>query len=145
MPALETLRPLRFGDCDPSGIAYFPCYLDMLAGVLEELFAAAGASFPWLMGERGMGTPTVRLEVEFKRPGFHGNRLDWHVAIARLGRSSAELHYKVRARGEVLWSARQTIVLTALSSHKAIPWPDDIRAGLSQFIMENDDASHSAA
>jgi 4-hydroxybenzoyl-CoA thioesterase len=42
MPALQTRRPLRFGDCDPSGIAYFPSYLDMLAGVLEELFAAAG-------------------------------------------------------------------------------------------------------
>jgi 4-hydroxybenzoyl-CoA thioesterase len=145
MPALETSRPLRFGDCDPSGIAYFPSYLDMLAGVLEELFAAAGAPFTRLISERGMGTPTVRLEVEFARPGFHGDRLDWSVAVIRLGRSSAELRYQVRARGEDLWSARQTVVLTALSSHKAIPWPDDIRAGLSQFITENTDASHSAA
>ena len=145
MPALETSRPLRFGDCDPSGIAYFPSYLDMLAGVLEELFAAAGASFPRLMGERGLGPPTVRLEVEFARPGFHGDRLDWSVAILRLGRSSAELRYRVRARGEDLWLARQTIVLTSLSSHKAVPWPDDIRAGLSQFIMEESDARHSSA
>lgn len=144
MPAFETSRPLRFGDCDPSGIAYFPSYLNMLAGVLEELFAAAGASFPDLMGKRGMGTPTVRLEVEFVRPGFHGDRLDWHVSVARLGSSSAELCYKVRARGEDLWSARQTIVLSALSSHKSIPWPDDIRTGLAQFITENADVSHSA-
>ena len=144
MPALQTSRPLRFGDCDPSGIAYFPSYLDMLAGVLEELFATAGAPFPRLMGERGLGTPTARLEVEFARPGFHGDRLDWSVAVARLGKSSAELRYKVRARGEDLWSARQIIVLTELSSHKAAPWPDDIRAGLSQFIVENADANHPA-
>ena len=144
MPALETSRPLRFGDCDPSGIAYFPSYLDMLAGVLEELFAAAGASFPRLMGERGLGPPTVRLEVEFARPGIHGDREDWSVAIVRLGRGSAELRCRVE-RGEDLWSARQTIVLTSLSSHKAVPWPDDIRAGLSQFIMEESDARHSSA
>jgi 4-hydroxybenzoyl-CoA thioesterase len=145
MPAFVTSRLLRFGDCDPSGIAYFPSYLDMLAGMLEELFAAAGTSFPRLMGERHMGTPTARLEIDFHRPGFHGDRLDWSVVVVRLGRSSAELRYRVRARGEDLWSARQTIVLTSLSSHKAVPWPDDIRAGLSQFVMEDFDAAHSSA
>ena len=35
----ETTRPLRFGDCDPSGIAYFPSYMHMLVGVTEDLFA----------------------------------------------------------------------------------------------------------
>ncbi|MGH6805572.1 MAG: acyl-CoA thioesterase, partial [Ensifer adhaerens] len=29
----RTKRPLRFGDCDPSGIAYFPSYLNILVGV----------------------------------------------------------------------------------------------------------------
>ncbi len=145
MPALETYRPLRFGDCDPSGIAYFPSYLDMLAGVLEELFAAVGAPFPHLMRERGLGPPTARLELDFRKPGFHGDELEWRVVVARLGRSSAEIRYEVRARGEILWSARQTIVLTDLLTHKATPWPDDIRAGLSKFMESNADERNPAA
>jgi 4-hydroxybenzoyl-CoA thioesterase len=145
MPALETRRPLRFGDCDPSGIAYFPSYLDMLAGVLEELFAAAGAPFPHLMRERGLGPPTVKLECGFERPGFHGDELHWRVSVARIGGSSADIHYEVRARGERLWQARQTIVLTDLSTHKATPWPADIRAGLKTFMETNADEHDPSA
>ena len=28
--------PLRFGDCDPSGIAYYPSYLRILDGAIED-------------------------------------------------------------------------------------------------------------
>ena len=145
MAELELRRSLRFGDCDPSGIAYFPSYLDMLAGVLEEVFAAAGAPFPHLMRERGLGPPTARLEVEFRKPGFHGDELDWRVAVERLGRSSAEIRYEVRSRGEILWRARQTIVLTNLSTHKSTPWPDDIRDGLAKFMETHGDEIDPAA
>lgn len=140
MPALQTRRPLRFGDCDPSGIVYFPSYLDMLAGVLEELFAAAGAPFPHLMRERGLGPPTVKLECGFERPGLHGDELAWRVTVARIGSSSAELHYEVRARDQLLWWARQTIVLTDLATHRPAQWPPDIRRRLSKFMEIKADA-----
>lgn len=38
MSAFESVRKLRFGQCDPSGIAYFPAYLDILVGITEDLF-----------------------------------------------------------------------------------------------------------
>jgi 4-hydroxybenzoyl-CoA thioesterase len=145
VPALLTRRPLRFGDCDPSGIAYFPSYFDMLSGVLEELFAAAGAPFPHLMRERGLGPPTVKLECDFERPGLHGDELAWWVAVARIGGSSADIRYEVSTRGKRLWQARQTIVLTDPATHKAIAWPDDVRAGLMKFMETNGDARNPAA
>ena len=37
-----TDRELRFGDCDISGTAYFPSYLDLLNGVNEEFWAHIG-------------------------------------------------------------------------------------------------------
>ena len=42
MPGFSTTRTLAFGDCDPSGIAYFPSYLDLMVGVLEAFFAEIG-------------------------------------------------------------------------------------------------------
>jgi hypothetical protein len=45
MQVFTTLRELRFGDCDISGTAYFPAYLNILNGVNEEFWAHLG--YPW--------------------------------------------------------------------------------------------------
>jgi hypothetical protein len=71
----RTSRRLNFGDCDPSGIAYFPSYLHILVGVLEEFFQELGAGWPGMIAERRIGVPTVRLDLTFKKPGFTGTRL----------------------------------------------------------------------
>ena len=42
MQIFSTVRELRFGDCDISGTAYFPAYLNILNGVNEEFWAHLG-------------------------------------------------------------------------------------------------------
>jgi len=54
-----TRRPLRFGDCDISGTAYFPAYLDMLNSVNEEFWAHLGYAWHDIIGKERWGTPTV--------------------------------------------------------------------------------------
>lgn len=39
-----TDRMLHFGDCDISGTAYYPAYLNILNGVVEEFWAHIGLS-----------------------------------------------------------------------------------------------------
>lgn len=132
--AFVATRKLQFGDCDPSGIAYFPSYLDLMVQVVEEFFDAAGVPWKVLIGQRRIGTPTVRLEVTFARPGFHGDRLDFAVRVVRIGNSSLDLEHTVSANGLTLWSASQRLVATSLETHKACPWPDDVRAALSAYL-----------
>ncbi|WP_378941884.1 acyl-CoA thioesterase [Mesorhizobium sp. ANAO-SY3R2] len=134
----STSRPLRFGDCDPSGIAYFPSYLNILVGVLEEFFASVGAPWKELIAERQIGTPTVSLDLTFARPGFHGDTLDFELAVLRVGRSSLDLEHRVSAAGRLLWSARQSVVATSLDTHKSTAWPDDIRAALESRLETSD-------
>ncbi len=134
----RTSRPLRFGDCDPSGIAYFPSYLNILVGVLEEFFGSVGAPWKQLVGERRIGTPTVRLDLTFVHPGFHGDTLDFELFVRRVGRSSLELEHKVSAAGTLLWSARHSVVATSLDTHKSLAWPDDIRAALEKRLETSD-------
>ena len=126
----RTSRRLTFGDCDPSGIAYFPSYLHILVGVLEEFFDELGAGWPGMIAERRIGVPTVRLDLTFKRPGFHGNMLDFEICVARVGTTSLDLEHAVSCDGQVLWTATHRVVATSLESHKACPWPDDIKAVL---------------
>jgi 4-hydroxybenzoyl-CoA thioesterase len=138
-----TSKPLRFGDCDPSGIAYFPSYLDILVGVLEDFFTSLG--FPWrAMNEvRRMSVPTVRLDLTFRSPGFQGDRLDFALAVRAIGRSSLDLEHTVSRGDTVLWTARHRIVATSLDTNTSLAWPDDIRAALTHYL-ETAHAHHPA-
>lgn len=141
MSRFRTTRRLRFGDCDPSGIAYFPSYLDILCGVVEELFETVGTSWETMIGTRRIGTPTVKLDLTFVKPGFHGDRLDFAVRVKGMGRSSMDLEHAVSADGDLLWSANQRLVATSLETHRSCPWPDDFRAAFAPYLENDDDDS----
>lgn len=137
--AFTTSRPLRFGDCDPAGIAYYPAYLDMLNGVVEEFFASFGLPWTHLFRDLRTGLPTVRLELEFTSPGFHGDIIDFTIGVKAIGNSSLDLEHRVATAGRALWNARHRLVATSLDTHKAMPWPENFRTALGQHL-ENDNA-----
>lgn len=132
--AFTLSKPLRFGDCDLTGIAYHPAYLSMLVDVNEAVFASFGITWKDLMYERKIGLPTVAMNLEFKRPSTYGDVLDFAVHVRNIGRSSLDLETVVSVRGDVIWTVRQRIVATSLADHKSHPWPDDVRAGLSRYL-----------
>jgi len=133
MARFETIRVLRFGDCDPAGIAYFPSYFNLLNGVVEEWWAALG--FPWrdLFQRRRISLPTVQLNTRFSAPGFMGDSLTFSFEITALGSRSMTLEHQVSRDGTLLWQATQVVVATSLDTHQSIAWPDDIRAALQSF------------
>ncbi|GLR83465.1 acyl-CoA thioesterase [Bradyrhizobium iriomotense] len=133
-------RQLRFGDCDPSGIAYFPSYLNILNGVVEEFWAAIG--FPWseLIAVRKIGTPTVHLTCDFSRPSRFGDHLTFAPRIGKVGRASLHLAHVVSGADGVRWRARQILAATSLVDHHAIPWPDDVRAALLAHLRVDEEA-----
>jgi 4-hydroxybenzoyl-CoA thioesterase len=126
--------PLRFGDCDPSGIAYYPSYLRILDGAIEDFFASLGAPRDHMVAEMRMGTPTVTLNLAFQRPGFQGDELKIDISVKALGRSSLDLEHRVSARGETLFTADHRLVATSLESHKSAAWPEGLRLSLSHHL-----------
>ncbi len=141
MASYETTRVLRFGDCDPAGIAYFPRYFDLLNGVVEDWWGAIGLPWKMLFGERRIGLPTVRFEVDFRAPAFLGDELGFSLAVKRIERKSVELDHVVRRGATTLWQCSQILVATSLDNHRSVTWPDDIRAALVSF-QETSDAYH---
>jgi len=131
-------RELRFGDCDPSGIAYFPSYLNILNGVVEEFWATIGFPWPGLMTVRKIGTPTVHLTCDFSRPSVFGDLLTFNLRIGRVGRASLRLAHIVSGTDGMRWQARQTVTATSLADHHAIPWPEDIRNALLTHLDPDD-------
>ena len=133
--SFEALRTVRFSDCDPAGIVFFPQYLVMLNGVVEEWFdRGLNIAYAGLIGERRIGLPTVRLELDFTAISRHGDALRWQLAVHQLGRSSLTLDIQVRGRpeaGELRLKARQVLVCTSLLTHRPQALPDDVRTALA--------------
>ena len=91
--SFTTTRMLHFGDCDISGTAYFPSYLNILNGVNEEFWDHLG--FPWhkIIWEDRWGTPTVHIRSDFSSPSFFGEELTFVVKVLKVGKSSLTIHH----------------------------------------------------
>lgn len=135
MPAFETQRQLHHGDCDPAGIAYFPAYLNILVGVVEDFFAELGAPWHGMAKGQRLTTPTVKLEVTFVKPGFHGDKLGWRLAVERVGGASLTLRHEVSSGGKELWRAQQILVCTHLDELTSRPWPETLRQAFARYSV----------
>jgi len=131
-------RLVRFGHCDPAGIAYFPAYIDMLVGVVEDFWIALG--FPWTdqLGHRNIANPTAHLSCDFIRASRQGDVLTFTMTLERIGNSSLALGHNVTRGEEVVWTCKQVLVAMDTKSGTAMPWPDDIRAALTAFAEAPD-------
>jgi 4-hydroxybenzoyl-CoA thioesterase len=130
-------RRIRFSDCDPAGIVFFPQYFVMFNGLVEDWVEDdLGIGYRDLVLGRGVGMPSVRLEADFKAVSHLGDRVTLALAVERIGNSSLALNLRCTGRrgGEDLrMNLRQVIVTTDLERHKAIPIPPDLRAAIERF------------
>jgi 4-hydroxybenzoyl-CoA thioesterase len=126
--------PVRFEDCDPAGIIFYPRFFALVNRLVEDWFAEElGHSFRALHIEARKGVPTVQFACDFKAPVRLGDALAMRLSVAHLGGSSCQLLIEAR-NGEVLAAQfEQTIVYTDLASMKSEPWPEDLRAAMIRF------------
>ena len=129
MNVFEVPRRIRFSDCDPAGIVFYPQYFVMLNGLMEDWVDALGIGFADLVSRRRIGLPTVRLEADFRAVSRFGDDVVLSLQVERLGGRSLTLALRCRdaAGGELRMEMRQVVVTTSLESHKAIDVPADLR------------------
>ena len=133
-PHFTTERMLHFGDCDISGTAYYPSYLNILNGVNEEFWTVIG--FPWhvIIWEERWGTPTVHLSCDFSAPSFFGETLTFNMNVVKVGRSSLTVEHEILCGDEKRWSSRQVLAASDLDKHTSMPWPPAVREKLESFL-----------
>jgi 4-hydroxybenzoyl-CoA thioesterase len=126
---------VRFADCDPAGIVFYPRYFEMFNGLVEDWFRSElQASFTEIVTKRGWGLPTVHLEANFVAPSRFDETLFATLTVNRLGTSSMGLDIVLRGpdngdrvRGKVV------LVFIDRAAHRAIPWPNDLRARILAY------------
>jgi 4-hydroxybenzoyl-CoA thioesterase len=133
-PRFTRERLIRFSDCDPAGIVFYPQYFVMLNGLVEDWFNdELGIGYAALILERRIGLPTVRLEVDFQAVSRLGDQVELSLQVDRLGGRSLTLALEVTgADGGLRLRMRQVLVTTSLVTHRALDIPSDIRAAISR-------------
>ncbi|MBD2809431.1 acyl-CoA thioesterase [Xenorhabdus sp. Vera] len=138
MGLLKFVQPhkIRFSECDPAGIVFYPQYFIMFNNLLEvwfdELTPMGYASY---ISKYRFGLPTVHVEAEFKAISRMGDEVWLELNVEQIGRKSLKLLQRcVSKSGELRMSAIQTYATTSLDTHKAIPIPDELYYALTEQI-----------
>ena len=131
----STRIPVRFGDCDPAGLVYYPTLFHYCHAAMEEFFAArCGTSYARLVAERRLGFPTVNVRAEFFAPFVYGDEAEVEVWVSAVGRTSATFEYRLRRASDRELCAKATHVQVAMSlaERRAVPVPTDLRQAFEQ-------------
>jgi 4-hydroxybenzoyl-CoA thioesterase len=131
---------VRFGDCDPAGIVYFPRFFDFFHQAMETWFSAIGAPYADVIGVRRLGFPAVHTHADFRAPTRFGEAIDVELRVAELGHTSIRFAYDVRAPGDAHPRVMGETVCVVMdlapespTHRRAIPMPEDLRARVEQW------------
>ena len=132
-----------WGDCDPARIAYtgrLPGFaLDAIDGWWEAHLDGDG----WFQMEldRNVGTPFVRLEMDFRRPVTPRHELACHVWPARLGTTSVAFRVDGEQGGELCFAWRSVSVFAAADTFAKRPPPAELRELVERHLPKGDAAA----
>jgi len=126
---------IRFGDCDPAGIVFFPNFLKWMDESSLAFFMACGVP-PWreLVKTRGIvGTPLLEIQTRFVKSATYGETIEVHTSV-EAWEAKVFRHRHVIKRGETLicegTEVRAFVQRDAQDPDRlrAIPIPEDIKA-----------------
>jgi 4-hydroxybenzoyl-CoA thioesterase len=135
--SFQTEVLVRFADCDPAGIVFYPRFLEMFNNLVED-WCSAGLSFSFndIVIKNGWGLPTVHLEADFVAPSRLGEVLKAKLFVRTLGTSSIKADILLcgpdaseRVRGKVV------LVLMDRRSYRPLAFPEALRNRISTFIV----------
>ena len=92
MPVHIHKHTVRFGECDPAGVVYFPTFFDWFHQAMESWFEQ-GLQRPYADVLQHVGFPAVHTEADFRRPCRLGEALDIEVRVGDLGKKRFRLDY----------------------------------------------------
>ncbi|HEY8613154.1 MAG TPA: thioesterase family protein [Roseomonas sp.] len=135
--AFRMATRVRFGDCDPAGIVFFPNWFVLANAAIEDLFRLRlGIDFHAMHEERGIGTGFVHAAATFMRPGVMGDEVMLTPLIRRVGGASYALDLHIHRGEEELARLDLVTATTNLASRTSVPVPADLRAALLRYQSE---------
>ena len=134
-----TQAPIRFAHCDPAGIIFFPQYLVLFNGLVEDWFnQALGLSYADMLHRDKVGLPIVHLECDFRAITRMGETVSLGLSTIKLGNRSLTLDVDCTGPdGQLRVTAHKVLVFTSLQTHQAITAPQAIRRAIERWLSSS--------
>lgn len=127
--------PVRFGDCDFAGIAYYPRLLALVDAAIEDwTLAVLGVNRQTMHRVHHCGLPTRSLTTDFARACRLGDQLDVAVAVQAVSARSVTLSVAASVALDARFSAVLVQVPIDTRTTLARVWPQDWRARLEACL-----------
>ena len=112
---------LRWGECDPAGIIFYPTYFLWFDAAAWNMFAEVGYHAKRMRAEH-LAMPLVAAGCEFKHPAEQEDRCEVRSRIVRWGGKSFVIaHDVVRSDGMLLAAGTETRVWGRYASGPGTP------------------------
>ena len=137
----KTQRTVRFGECDPAGVVYYPVYFDWFHQTMEMWFEDA-LEISYAEVIKKYGFPAVETSASYRAPVFMGEVVDVLLSLKKLGKSSVRFQMvvmgaeqKVRTIGMV-----QTVCIPIQDGKfqfQSSNLPDELRNKMALYVEES--------
>ncbi len=125
---------VRFSNCDPAGIIFYPHYFVMFNGLVEDWFNhALEINYADFITTRRLGLPMVNIKCDFVAPSKIGEVITLTLRIERIGRSSLTLATGALLDDQIRIAAQLTLCVFSFETKRAVPIPGDLRQRLTEF------------
>jgi 4-hydroxybenzoyl-CoA thioesterase len=127
---------IRWGDCDPAGIVFYPRYFEYFNECTELLFDAALGKKKREVFEMYsiIGIPMVQLRARYLIPSQYGDEVTVESTFMKVGRSSFDIRHRLMKGSELAVEGLETRVWAARDSDgiriRAVPIPEDVAGRL---------------
>jgi len=130
------IAPVRFTHTDPAGFVFFPRFFEMFQAAVEDWFNnGLQVDYAKLILEQGIGLPTAHTECDFKKPCKLGEKIEFSLAVEKLGNSSITVQFSGSVNGEPRLCAKSVLVAIELTDGRPITINAELRAKLAQYLI----------
>lgn len=134
---------IRFSECDPAGIVFYPQYFVLFNDLLEQwIDTLIPEGFNGLIAQRKVGMPTVNLQADFRSISQMGDDVILSIGVKKIGSRSLQLRLQCVGKDGVLrMEVQQVIVTTSLETHQAIEIPEFLRSPMQAFVLADEEVT----
>ena len=132
-------RIVRFGECDPAGVLYYPVYFDWVHQSMEIWFEEA-LGVPYAKALSTHGFPSKSATFQYHSPCRVGERIKIFFALSTLRNRSFEIDLKLFGEDDVLRAHGQVVcvcigVTVGEFAFKPTPIPQSWHEKMAKYLI----------
>ena len=132
---------VRWSECDPAGIAYYPRFFEWMDAASHVLTREMGISGADMLPPSRLAVPLAAVRADFLAPVNLDDEVEVRLRVTRLGRTSFSVRHEIvrRETGAVLVRGQEDRVYVgrdAAGGLVPMPLTDAMRAVLARYAEE---------